>query len=85
MKSLILGSFLLTSASFLAMADDDRVPADALKLSEVIQQLEQQGFHPVVDVEFDDGVWEIDAYRGKEKRELHVDPRTGKILRDRED
>ena len=40
---------------------------------------------PVVDVEFDDGIWEIDAYRGKEKRELHVDPRTGKILRDRED
>lgn len=85
MKSLMLGSFLLVSASFLAHADDDRPPADALKLSEVVQKLEQQGFHPVVDIEFDDGVWEIDAYRGNDKRELQVDPLTGKVLRDRDD
>lgn len=85
MKSIVLASFLLTSASFLAMADDDKLPANALKLSEIISALEQQGFHPVTDVEFDDGVWEIDAYRGREKRELHVDPKTGQILRDRED
>ena len=85
MKSIMLGSFLLVSASFLAYADDDRPPADALKLSEVVQKLEQQGFHPIVDIEFDDGVWEIDAYRGADKRELQVDPRTGKVLRDRDD
>ncbi|WP_156411296.1 PepSY domain-containing protein [Alishewanella sp. WH16-1] len=36
-------------------------------------------------IEFDDGVWEIDAYRGADKRELQVDPRTGKVLRDRDD
>lgn len=85
MKSLMLGTFLLTSISFLALANDDRPPADALKLSEVVQKLEQQGFYPIVDIEFDDGVWEIDAYRGADKRELQVDPRTGKVLRDRDD
>jgi len=84
MKAMVLGSFLLTSISFLALADDDVPPADSLKLSEVVLKLEQQGLHPIVDIEFDDGVWEVDAYRGQDKRELKVDPRTGKILRERD-
>ncbi len=85
MKILLVSTLLATTLGFSAVANDDIPPTGSLKLSEVIQKLELEGFHPVVDVEFDDGVWEIDAYRGREKRELHVDPKTGKILRDRED
>lgn len=84
MKVLLVSTLLATTLGF-SVSASDIPPADALKLSKIIEKLEQQGFAPIVDVEFDDGVWEIDAYRGKEKRELHVDPKTGKILRDRED
>lgn len=84
MKALLVSTLLATTLGF-SVSASDIPPADALKLSKIIEKLEQQGFAPIVDVEFDDGVWEIDAYRGKEKRELHVDPKTGKILRDRED
>lgn len=84
MKVLLVSTLLATTLGF-SVSANDLPPADALKLSQIIEKLEQQGFHPIVDVEFDDGVWEIDAYRGKEKRELHLDPKTGNILRDRED
>jgi hypothetical protein len=86
MKASLLTSVLLTTAiSWSAMADDDKPGANALKLSDVIKQLELQGLHPISDVEFDDGVWEIDAWRGNDKRELTVDAQTGKVLRDRDD
>ncbi|NRQ43649.1 PepSY domain-containing protein [Rheinheimera sp. YQF-2] len=86
MKHSILMSVILTTAiSWTVLADDDKPAANTLKLSEVIKQLEQQGYNPIADVEFDDNKWEIDAWRGNDKRELTVDPVSGKILRDRDD
>lgn len=63
----------------------DRPPADAQPLSSIVLALEQQGFGPFIEIEFDDGVWEIEVFRDGRKRKLDVDPRSGKILRDRAD
>lgn len=63
----------------------DKPPSDIKKLSEIVLILEKAGFDPISEIEFDDGHWEIDAYRNGEKREVHVDPRTGEITKDRKD
>ncbi len=63
----------------------DKPPADIKKLSEIVLMLEKAGFDPIAEIEFDDGHWEVDAYRNGEKREVHVDPQTGEITRDRKD
>lgn len=57
----------------------DRPPADARPLVEIVEQLEREGYGPLVDIEFDDGYWEIEAYEGDSQYELAVDPRSGKV------
>ncbi len=57
-------------------------PHDALPLSEIVKQLEDVGYTQIIDVEFEDGVWEVDHVVDGEERELHVDPMTGEILPD---
>ena len=42
-------------------------PTDAKPLSQIIKQLEDQGYSPIVDVSMDDNVWEIEAYKDKGK------------------
>ncbi|HCL79867.1 MAG TPA: PepSY domain-containing protein [Synergistaceae bacterium] len=74
----IVGFALFAPA--LGLADDDRLPRNAKKLSEIIRIVENRGYHPVVDVEFDDGRWEIEAYRNGREVELKVHPVSGKIL-----
>lgn len=56
----------------------DLLPANALPLSTILTTLEQQGLSPIVEANFDDGVWEIEGFRGDRPVELHVDPLTGK-------
>lgn len=62
-----------------------RPPSGALPLSSIVLKLEQAGFAPVVEVEFDDGVWEIEAYADAGKRRLEVDPMSGQVTSDRPD
>ncbi|HEX7045758.1 MAG TPA: PepSY domain-containing protein [Burkholderiales bacterium] len=66
-------------------AAEGRPPKDALPLSAILEKLEQQGYAPVVDVDFDDGQWEMEAYRDGRKRELKVDAATGKVISERDD
>ena len=55
-------------------------PEGALPLTEIIAKLEALGHTPIVEIEFEDGVWEIEYVFDGEERELDVDPMTGEIL-----
>jgi len=65
-----------------AMAGE-RPPADAVPLSEVVKSLEEKGYSPVTEVSMDNGVWEVEAYRDGQERELKVNPKDGQVLSDR--
>lgn len=74
----LLSSMLLLSPQ-LSLASD-KPPADAKPLSAIATQLEQQGYSPIAEMEFDDGRWKVEAYKDNQKRKLRVDPVTGKVL-----
>lgn len=59
---------------------DEEPPANAKPLSEVIKAVEAQGEGRITEVEFDDGMWEIEVHRpdGKEAN-LKVDAVSGQI------
>jgi uncharacterized membrane protein YkoI len=82
-----LSRFLLVSAAFLAapLAAAEGLPADARPLSEIVATLERQGYGPILEVELDDGRWEVEAYREGRKYELKVDPRSAAVLSVRAD
>ena len=65
-----------------AMAGE-RPPADAVPLSEVVKSLEEKGYSPVTEVSMDNGVWEVEAYKDGQERELKVNPKDGQVLSDR--
>lgn len=64
---------------------DEKPPPGAMALSTVLTQLEQQGYTPITDVSLNNGRWEVEAYKGSEKRDLQVDPNSGEILSDKPD
>lgn len=82
--ALLSGLIALPFTASLALAGD-APPTDAKPLSEVIKSVEDEGYERISDVSYDDGKWEIDAYRGEQKRDLEVDPHSGDILSDEED
>lgn len=82
LAALMIGSSGLSSATARASS---RPSTGALPLSTVVLKLEQAGFSPVVEVEFDDGLWEIEAFKDNRKRRLKVDPTNGQITSDRLD
>ena len=65
-----------------AMAGE-RPPADAVPLSEVVKSLEEKGYSPVTEVSMDNGVWEVEAYKDGQERELKVNSKDGQVLSDR--
>lgn len=86
----ILGSTYCAIAPFSILTSpasaDDRPPRNAKPLSEVIRNLEVNGFNPIVDVDFDDDDgWEVEAYRNGKKVKLKVDPISGRITSERRD
>lgn len=79
-STLVLGAALPVAASAAS-----RPPADARPLSAIVQALERQGYGPITEIEFDDGRWEVEAYKDGRRRQLKVDPLDGRILSDRPD
>ena len=59
---------------------DERPPANAKPLSEIIKGVEAAGHKTIVELEFEDGVYEIEAIdaQGKEVK-LKVYPVSGKV------
>ncbi|WP_417735371.1 PepSY domain-containing protein [Rosistilla oblonga] len=65
---------------------DDHPAKDSLPLSEVLKSLaENDGYSDIDEVSFERRYWEVEAFKNRQKRELHVDPRTAKIIADRID
>lgn len=61
-------------------ADSDEIPpTDARPLSAIIRSVEARGSGTITEVEFDDGVWEVDLRRDGKKTRLIIDPVTGEI------
>ena len=57
-------------------------PEGSIPLSEIIASFEIEGHTFITEVEFEDGVWEIEFVSGDEKYELEIDPMTGEALSD---
>lgn len=85
MKTLII-AVLFSSTLLLQNSNADEIPHhDAQPLSKIVRNLEEQGFSPIVEIEFDDNLWEVEAYKEGDKRELKVDPVSGRIISDQKD
>lgn len=63
----------------------DRPSADSMPVVEIVEQLEREGYGPFVEVSFDDGYWEVEAYKSDGAYELAVDASTGRILSEHRD
>lgn len=82
MMSLALsGAFVLIAASPVAAQTDRYGGQSQMSATELVQHLESQGYTNIHDIEFDDGLFEVDA-RDPEGRavELKIDPTNGSIL-----
>lgn len=85
MKTLII-AVLFSLTLLLQNSKADEIPHhDAQPLSKIVRNLEEQGFSPIVEIEFDDNLWEVEAYKEGDKRELKVDPVSGRIISDQKD
>jgi hypothetical protein len=85
--ALLLGLALSISGSVMAgdaMADE-KPPANAKPLSEIVVQIEGAGYGPIVEVSVNSGLWEVEAYEADVKYELHVDPVSAEIKSKRVD
>ena len=85
MRKMVIAAAIVafTCVSNLALADwfsDELPPANAKPLSEIIKTVEDKGLKTITEVDFDDGVWKIEARQvdGKEIT-LKVDPVTGDV------
>lgn len=85
MKSRNVSTLIATLVAIPAVAlagwfGDERPPANAKPLSEIIKGVEAAGHKTIVELEFEDGVYEIEALdaQGKEVK-LKVDPASGKV------
>ena len=54
-------------------------PAPELAFSHVVNRLEKEGYTPISEVEFEDGVWEIEAAKDGDTAELVVELVSGQI------
>jgi hypothetical protein len=64
---------------------DERPPQDGKSLVDVVTTLEEKGYGPIVEISFDDGVWEAEAYKDDTALELTVDPSTGEVVSEHRD
>lgn len=71
-------ALLIGCMSAAAMANE-RTSRQLKPMAEIVRSLEDSGY-VVVEAEIDDGHWEVDAHKGEDSYELHIDPTTGKTL-----
>jgi hypothetical protein len=85
MKTLIIAA-LFSSMLFLQTSIAAEIPPqDAKPLSEIVLSLEKLGYSPIVEIEFEEGKWEVKAYKEGAKHKIEVNPISGKIASDRKD
>jgi uncharacterized membrane protein YkoI len=54
-------------------------------LVDVVKNLEEADYAPITEISFDDGVWEVEAYKGEIAYELSIDPETGEVISEHRD
>jgi len=82
-KSLIVLTGL--ALPFAAVNAAETMPKDTMMLSEIISDLESQGYENITEVSMDDGVWEVEVRKDSKEYELKVSPTDGKVLSEKED
>ena len=60
-------------------------PEGSKPLSEIIASVEVPGHLHIIEVEFEDGVWEIEYVMEGEEHELLIDPITGEAVEEDEE
>lgn len=81
-STLILGASLALSSSMAIAAEDLAATKDAMPMSKILNNLEQQGYSVILKVELDDGKYKakvIDS-KGKELK-LNITPQTGEVIK----
>lgn len=76
---LLVASLVLCPLAVSTASGKDLPPQNATPLSEIIKTVEQrQDFQAITEIEFDDGVYEIEYYTTDgTKREVKIDPVSG--------
>mgnify|MGYP000497110506 FL=1 len=84
MKALVLAAGIIPLMIQTESVTAEELPPEGSKqLSEIAKMLEEKGYKTITEVSLDRGVWEIEAYKNNEERELKVNPLTGDIISDR--
>ena len=60
---------------------EETPPPGAMKLSSIVYGLEAHRLGTITEIEFDDGVWEVELRRSGRKIKLYIDPMTGESRR----
>ena len=75
-----IGLVASVSAAHAGWFSEETPPANAKPLSEIIKSVEDKGYRTVTDVEFEDGVSEIEVHQpGGKEMTLKADPISGSI------
>ncbi|WP_442481514.1 PepSY domain-containing protein [Aeoliella sp. SH292] len=74
----------IAASPLLALADE-RPPSDGKPLAEIVAQMENAGYSPIVEVSFDDGYWEVEATKDGQPMEAMVDAKTGEVVSEHRD
>jgi hypothetical protein len=64
---------------------DERPPGDARRLWYIVRGVAELRYTPIVEVSFDDGAWEVEAYKDQAAFELLVNPKTGEVVSEHPD
>ena len=82
--TLVLATIVAAMIALPVHADEEAGPEDRARIAEALRA---GGYDSFEEVEFDDGVWEVDDAVGSDGREydLELDPDTLEIIRMEED
>ncbi|HIK38426.1 MAG: PepSY domain-containing protein [Geminocystis sp.] len=86
----ILATLFFPNLAVKASSDDDdyhtyRRRGNTKAAVEILHLLESRGYSPIVEMEYEDGLWEIKAYRDGIRREVKVDLIFGRIISEKRD
>jgi hypothetical protein len=85
LQAIVLSSALVIAGAARAGSDSEPPalpPCNARPLLEIIEILESKGYDPIIEMEFEDDYWEVEAFRENTLVEVRVHSVTGLILPD---
>jgi hypothetical protein len=85
MNRVLIGMIAAYSLYGLSFLYADTPPRSAKPIAAVLELVTAGGYQSVTEISYDDGYWEVEALKGKAPVELHIDPKSGEIVRERAD